>query len=300
MLKVLKVALAASVVCSSLSVSAADISVRTAKGDAVVPASPETIVVYDLLSLDTLDALGVQLKGKPVKTYVDYIDNFVANPVPIGASSQPNYEAVVKMNPDLFVIGGGSSKLMEPLSKIAPTIDMFVRGHDHVDQMIARLEDLAKLTNKEEKAAQLKADFFARLEEAKKAVAGKGKTLIVMTNGGKLSTYGAHSRFGWLFTDVGLEESVKGVDDKTHGESISYEFIAKANPDYILVVDRSAAIGRKSEAAAVTLDNALVKGTKAAKEGNMIFLSPGPAYTTGGAYQGMMIMLEEIIQGYKS
>ncbi len=289
-----------SLVMLSTSVMADEVSIRTAKGDVMVPAEPKTLVVYDLLSLDTLDALGVQLKGKPVKTYLDYIDNFVKNPVPIGASSAPNYEAVVKMNPDLFIIGGGSSKLMEPLSKIAPTIDMFVRGHDHVDQMLARLEDLGKITGTETKAAELEVAFLERLEEAKKAVVGKGKTLIVLTNGGKLSTYGATSRFGWLFTDVGLEESVKGVDEKTHGKSISYEFIAQANPDYILVIDRSAAIGRKSEAAAVTLDNPLVDGTKAAKNGKVIFLSPGPAYTTGGAYQGMMIMLEEIIQGYRS
>lgn len=289
-----------SLVMLSTSVMADEVSIRTAKGDVMVPAEPKTLVVYDLLSLDTLDALGVQLKGKPVKTYLDYIDNFVKNPVPIGASSAPNYEAVVKMNPDLFIIGGGSSKLMEPLSKIAPTIDMFVRGHDHVDQMLARLEDLGKITGTETKAAELEVAFLERLEEAKKAVVGKGKTLIVLTNGGKLSTYGANSRFGWLYTDVGLEESVKGVDEKTHGKSISYEFVAQANPDYILVIDRSAAIGRKSEAAAVTLDNPLVDGTKAAKNGKVIFLSPGPAYTTGGAYQGMMIMLEEIIQGYRS
>lgn len=277
---------------------AADVVVRTAKGVVSVPKNPKTLVVYDLFSLDTLDALGVKLKGKPVKTYVDYIDNFVSNPVPIGSSSEPNYEAVVKMNPDLFVIGGGSSKLMEPLSKIAPTIDMFVSGGDHVALMLARLEDFGKITNREAKAAQLKKAFFAKLEKAKQAVKGKGKALIVMTNGGKLSTFGTASRFGWFYDYVGLEEAAKGLNGKAHGESISFEFIAKANPDYILVIDRSAAIGRKSETAAVTLDNPLVTRTKAGKNGNIIFLSPGPAYSTGGGYQGMMIVLDDIIQGF--
>ncbi|MGX9418740.1 siderophore ABC transporter substrate-binding protein [Vibrio sp. WJH972] len=286
--------------CSAFSVIAADISVRTAKGEVTVSDAPQTIVVYDLLSLDTLDALGVQLKGKPAKTYVDYIDNFVENPVSIGASSEPNYEAVVKMNPDLFVIGGGSSKLMEPLSKIAPTIDMYVRGDDHVAQMLARLEDFGKLTNTEDKAALLKADFLSKLAKAKSIVHGKGNTLIVMTSGGKLSTFGANSRFGWLFTDVGLIEAAEGVDDKSHGESISFEFIAKTNPDNIVVLDRSAAIGRKSEGAEVTLDNALVKGTTAAKEDNIIYLTPGPAYVMGGGYQGMMSMLDDLIQGFGS
>lgn len=281
-------------------VFSADITVRTAKGDVVVPSNPTNLFVYDLLSLDTLDALGVQLKGKPAKTYVDYIDNFTDDAIQIGSSSEPNYEAVIKQNPDLFVIGGGSSKLMEPLSEIAPTIDMFVRGADHVEQMLARLEDFGKLTGTQAKAAELKAAFNARMEQAKAAVANKGTTLIVMTNAGKLSTYGADSRFGWLYSDVGLVEIGEEIKAKSHGESISFEFIAKTNPDNILVVDRSAAIGRNAEAAAVTLDNPLVAGTKAGKNGSIVFLSSGPAYVTGGGYQGMMIMLDDIIKGFGS
>lgn len=279
---------------------ASDITVRTAKGDVVVPSNPDTILVYDLLSLDTLDALGVQLKGKPAKTYVDYIDNFTPDAIQIGTSSEPNYEEVVKITPDLFVIGGGSSKLMEPLSEIAQTIDMYVRGVNHVDEMLARLSDFGEITGTQKKAAELKIAFETRLGKAKAAVAGKGKTLIVMTNGGKLSTFGSSSRFGWLFTEVGLVEAIDGIDAKSHGESISFEFIAEANPDNIVVVDRSAAIGRDSEAAAVTLDNPLVNGTKAGKDNKMIFLSSGPAYVTGGGYQGMMIILDDIIKGFGS
>ncbi len=283
----------------ALSVSFAEnITINTAFGEAIVPQNPETIVVYDLLSLDTLDALGVELKGRPANTYVDYIDNFVEDPIAIGSSSEPNYEALIKMEPDLFVIGGGSSKLMEPLSDIAPTIDMFVRGEDHVDQMLARVDDFGDITGTENNAAELIAEFGVKMEEAKTAVAGKGTTLILLTNGGKVSAFGNDSRFGWLYTDVGLLEAAENIDAKNHGESVSFEFIAETNPDYILVVDRSAAIGREAEAAAATLDNALVAQTKAAQNKNIIYLSPAPAYVAGGGYQGMMIMLDEIIKGF--
>ncbi len=277
---------------------AQDITVDTALGEAVVSSNPDTMIVYDLLSLDTLDALGVTLKGRPASTYVDYIDNFTEDAIQIGSSSEPNYEDVVRLEPDLFVIGGGSSKLMEPLSEIAPTIDMFVRGSDHVDQMYARLRDFGAITGREDKAQALAADFDALLKDAQDAVANKGSTLIVLTNAGKVSAYGADSRFGWLYTDVGLVETVEGIDAQDHGEGISFEFIAEANPDYILVVDRSAAIGREAEAAAVTLDNALVNGTPAGQNDNIIYLSPAPAYVTGGGYQGMTIMLEEIVAGF--
>lgn len=275
-----------------------DITVDTALGQALVPQNPETLVVFDYLSLDTLDALGVEPDGIPAKLYVPYLDNLAETAKAIGSSSEPDFETIAKMDPDLIVIGGGSSKQMDPLSEIAPTIDMFVRGTDHVAQMKSRLGTFGLLTGTQDTAAELEAAFDAKLEAAKQAVAGKGKTLILLTNGGKISAYGANSRFGWLYTDVGLVEAVDGIDAATHGESVSFEFVADVNPDYIIAVDRSAAIGREAEAGATTLDNALVHGTKAGKTGNIFFLEPGASYVTGGGYQGMMSMLDSIIDGF--
>lgn len=298
MLQTLKLGTVLAAALTGTIVYADDVTVRTAIGDATVPANPETLVVFDYLSLDTLDALGVDLAGVPGNLLVDYLENLGDGAVRIGSSSEPDFEAIAHMAPDLIVIGGGSSKQMEPLSTIAPTIDMFVRGTDHVDQMRARLADFGTLTDTEDRAATLAADFDARLTAAQEAVTGKGTTLILLTNGGKISAYGSESRFGWLYTDVSLVEAVEGIDEQTHGEVISFEFVAQADPDWLIVVDRSAAIGREGEAAAVTLDNALVHGTKAWQAGNVIYLNPSHSYVTGGGYQGMMSMLDSIIAGF--
>ncbi|MDP5255540.1 MULTISPECIES: siderophore ABC transporter substrate-binding protein [unclassified Vibrio] len=298
MFKAFQAIFGALVLTVSLSAYGQTMTITTAKGEQTLAGKPETMVVFDLLSLDTLDALGVTLKAKPNNLKLDYIDNFVANPVSIGTSSQPNYENIVKMNPDLIVVGGGSSRLMKPLSAIAPTIDMYVSSGDYVAQMLSRLENFALITATQERGEQLKQAFLSKLTQAQSAVQGKGKTLIVMTNGNKLSTFGLKSRFGWLFSDVGLVPAMTNIDPKSHGESISFEYIAKVDPDYLLVVDRAAAIGRQSQAAAVTLDTPLVKQTKAGKAGNIIYLTPGPAYVTGSAYQGMNTVLDELIAAY--
>lgn len=298
MLKAFQAVLGAVGLMASLSIHGQTLEITTAKGQQTLAGNPETMVVFDLLSLDTLDALGVTLKAKPNNLKLDYIDNFVTNPVNIGTSSQPNYESIVKMNPDLIVVGGGSSRLMKPLSAIAPTIDMYVSSGDYVAQMLSRLENFARMTATQERAAQLKQVFLDKLAQAQHLVQGKGKTLIVMTNGNKLSTFGLKSRFGWLFSDVGLVPAMTDIDPKSHGESISFEYIAKVNPDYLLVVDRAAAIGRQSQAAAVTLDTPLVNQTKAGQTGNIIYLTPGPAYVTGSAYQGMSTILDELIAAY--
>ena len=57
------------------------IVVETNRGEASVPANPQTVIVYDLASLDTLGALGV---GDPVHLEMDMIGKWVQRLLPNG------------------------------------------------------------------------------------------------------------------------------------------------------------------------------------------------------------------------
>ena len=70
---------------------------------------------------------------------------------------------------------------------------------------------------------------------------------------------------------------------------------ADVDPDWIFVVDRSAAIGQEAEAAAVTLDNPLVAGTKAGQNGQIVYLDSAPLYLAGGGVQSLNHTLSEIM-----
>ena len=74
---------------------------------------------------------------------------------------------------------------------------------------------------KEDEAAALTETLDAKIEEARAAVAGKGDGLILLTNGGKISAYGANSRFGWLHGALDLPEAHPGLSDDTHGQAQS-------------------------------------------------------------------------------
>ena len=293
-----KIAVASAAACLAAPALAEDVSISTYAGDVTVAANPQTIAVLDIAAIDTLDALGVPIAGIPAPQYVDYLDDVAAGATTVGSLFEPDFEGLAILNPDLIVAGGRSSSQVEPLSEIAPTVDMTIWGDNHIEQVLAGLDGFGRLTGKQAEAAVLTDAFNARMAEAQAAVADKGNALVVMTNGGKVSAYGAGSRFGWLHNALNLPEAVEGVDDETHGEAISFEFIAEANPDWLIVIDRAAAIGQESEAADTTLDNPLVAGTNAWSTGQVIYLNSANVYIAGGGYQAMMHTFDTLIAGF--
>ncbi|MCV6592860.1 MAG: siderophore ABC transporter substrate-binding protein [Silicimonas sp.] len=275
---------------------AEEVTVETYRGEMIVAAAPETIAVFDLSALDMLEALGVKPQGTLENVYLDYLQDAAEGAEVVGSLFEPDFEALNALQPDLIIAGGRSHKVVPELEKMAPTIDMTI-WEDTVGQGLDRLTALGAIFGKEAKAAALKTAFEAKLAATRAATAGQGKTLIVMTNGPKVSAYGAAGRFGWLHTALGLEEAVAEVEQATHGEAISFEFIRDADPDILLVIDRAAAIGQEASAKA-TLDNALVQDTKAWKTGKVVYLTSGPIYIASGGIQSMNGTLDEILAAF--
>jgi iron complex transport system substrate-binding protein len=119
-----------------------------------------------------------------------------------------------------------------------------------------------------------------------------------MTNGPKVSAYGKGSRFGWLHQALDLPEAVETSSENSHGEAVSFEFIRDANPDWLLVIDRSVAIGAEGARADETLDNALVAETTAWKNGQVIYLNAADLYIAGGGARSIMNTLDLLIEGF--
>jgi len=272
--------------------------VATARGPVEVAAVPERVVVLDMAALDTIGALGVQPVGVPEKVFVAYLEDVAAAAEPVGTLFEPDFEAVAALEPDLIVVGGRSSAQHDALSAIAPVIDMTIGDEALLDEARARIEAYGALFGKVEAAAALEGELDADLAAARAAVAGKGTALVVMTNGPKVSAYGPGSRFGWVHAALGLEPAVEEVEAATHGEAISFEFIHEADPDWLLVVDRAAAIGEEGASARETLDNPLVAETTAWTNGHVVHLDAAPIYIAGGGVRSLGQTLEEITAAF--
>lgn len=261
------------------------VTVETWAGPAEVPLRPETTFVYDMAALDTLDALGVEGVTSIANTYLDHLAQYEGN---AGTLFEPDFEAIHAEQPDLVILGGRSMEHAEMAARLAPTIDMTIWGEDVVAQGLARLATYGAIYDKADEAEALKAEVEAAVAATREAAEGRGRGLIVLTNGPKISAYGSGSRFGWLHAASGLAEAAAGLEETVHGQAVSFEFIRDVNPDWLLVIDRVAAIGAEGSNARATLDNPLVRETAAWRAGQVIYLDAGPLYIAGGGVQSIL------------
>ena len=270
---------------------AGEVTIATAQGEATLPASPERVAVMDMAALDTLAALGIQPVARPDPILVDYLPDLQEVP-PAGTLHEPDLEVLAGINPDLIIIGGRSAPQMASVSRVGTTIDMTI-GTELLTDAKDRIAAYGTLFAKEAEAAQLIAtldDKIANLQQA----ATDETALVVLTNGPKMSAYGGTSRFGWIFAATGLVEAVPGLEASTHGDAISHEFIAEANPDWLIVIDRGAAIGEDSQSARATLDNALVQQTTAWQQDQVIYMDPSNTYISAGGYTALAKNLDAL------
>ena len=276
--------------------SAADID--TARGQVPIETTPATIAVFDIAAIDTLDSLGVKIAGLPSNLYLPELAHLKEGSAVVGDIFEPNLEALSELAPDLIIVGGRSSTQIEAASQVAPTIDMTMDGDDLVQQAKTRLTAYGALFGKQTEAEAGAKALDAVVEEAKTAVMGRGTALIVMTNGPKVTAYGPGSRFGWVHSALDLPAAVPDVEAATHGEAVSFEFIRNANPDWLFVLDRAAAIGSEDQNAKATLDNELVAETTAWKRSQVIYLPAGDFYIAAGGVNAMSRVFKAITDAY--
>ena len=283
---------AASLVTAAM---AEDVTIATAQGEATVAAPPAKVVVFDVAAIDTLTALGVTLAGVPDNLY---IPSLMANPalkVPtVGTLFEPDLEKLAGIAPDLIVVGSRSAAQKDAVAQIAPAIDMTI-GPDLIPEAEARLATYGTLFGKTAEAEALKAALDEKLAALKAAGEGKGTALIVMTNGAKLAAYGTGSRFGWLHDQTGLAPAIADLKaDEGHGNVLTHEAIAEANPDWLFVLDRGAAVGEEGQSAEATLKSPLIEGTNAWKNGHVVYLPAAELYIGGGGYGAMTAVVDTL------
>ncbi|MCJ8054816.1 siderophore ABC transporter substrate-binding protein [Shinella curvata] len=278
--------------------SAEELEIATAAGPRSVSLPVETVAVFDIAAVDTLDRLGVTMAGLPSNLYLPELAPLKEKSTDAGDIFEPDLEALSALAPDLIILGGRSSTKVDAAAQVAATIDMTMDGDDLLEQARQRIETYGKLFARESEAAEARGELDAAVGTARAAVAGKGKALIVMTNGPKISAYGPGSRFGWLHRSLALPAAIEDVEAATHGEAVSFEFIRSANPDWLIVLDRAAAIGAGEQSARTTLDNELVAATTAWRKGQVIYLPSGDFYIAAGGARAMVRVFDAITKGF--
>lgn len=272
--------------------------IQTYAGPQTVENTPAKIAVFDIAAIDTLDALGVTIAGVPNRLYLERLQAKYAKAEVVGTLFEPDLEALNALAPDLIVVGGRSSGKQTETSRVAPSIDMTIWGEDLTGQVRQRILDYGRIFDLIDKAQTLVSEFDHKIETAKNALKGKGTALILMTNGPKISVYGPGSRFGWIHSVLGLPAADPNIDASNHGDAVSFEYVAEIEPDWLVVVDRAAAIGSNEQNAEATLDNVLIQETKAWKTGQVIYLPSASVYIAAGGAQATVEVIDSLIDGF--
>jgi iron complex transport system substrate-binding protein len=295
-------AASAGVLLSAGLAAAQEIKVEHAQGETVLPGVPAKVLVQDWAQVDNLNALGIAVAGVPSSNAPAYLaDKVPADTLKIGSLFEPDFEGIAAAEADLYIVGGRSRDAYKTGKDILPTIDLSVDNGSIIAGAKANVTKLGEVFGVADKAAELVAALDAKVAEVKAAAEGKGTALVLVTNAGKLGVYGPDSRISWIYNEIGMPSAMASVKDGDHGgDSVSFEFVLEVNPDWVFVVDRDAGVGEAGSAAAAVLDNELFNQTSAAKAGHVVYIDPQAAYITMNGYQGLMLLLDQVLAGFKA
>lgn len=264
-----------------------------------VPYDPERIAVLDMASLDILDNLGmgdrvVGSASTSLEYLTDYVDNEeVAN---LGTIKEADLEAVMECDPDVIFIGGRLASSYDALSEIAPVVFLSTDSELGIVKSVTKnAETIASMFGLEDEVSKKTEGFDERIKALKKTAEGK-TALVGMTTSGSFNLMGNDGRCSIVGREVGFENLTAAESTSTHGNEASFETVVEKNPDYIFVMDRDSAIGADgAQTAREIVENELVMGTDAYKNGRIIYLEhPAVWYTAEGGITALNIMFSDL------
>lgn len=270
------------------------------QGTTEVPVAPQRVAVMDFGVLDSVDALadggwGGEVVAIPKQALPDSLSDYRGDDVVnAGTMQEPDIEALAEADPDVILVAGRSAPKYKELAEVAPTVDLSLDNADYLGSFQEQSLTIGRILGQEPKAQELLDGIDTKIADAKKQAEKAGTGLTVLTSGSKVSAYGSGSRFALIHDIVGVKPAVTDLKQDSHGQAVSFEFIAEAAPQHLFVVDRDAAIGQSGKAAKQVLDNALVAGTPAWKDGKVAYLDGQRWYIMGGGLTNVPAMIDEI------
>lgn len=231
--------------------AATTISIEDNHGTLEVPASPQRVVALDNRVFETLSSWDIPLVAAPKGLmgqglWPEYVDD--EGVLDVGTHREPNLESVVAAEPDL-IIGGmrfadhyGDLKSQNP---DAAVVELSPReGEDLSAEIVRQVETLGTIFGREADAATIVGAYEQAIADATAAYDGESTVVGIITSGGEIA-YSAPvtgRSIGMLFPTLGLEPAIEqAAEDTSHGDDISVEAIAAADPDWIIVLDRDGA-----------------------------------------------------------
>ncbi|SEB95703.1 iron complex transport system substrate-binding protein [Paramicrobacterium humi] len=270
------------------------VEVEDNNGTHSIATPPASVVATDNRTFETLDAWGIELSAAAVAlmpSTISYTED--DSIIDLGNHREPNLEAVVAVEPDLIINGQRFANYHDDFTSLAPdavVLELDPREGEPFDEELKRQTSvLGEIFGKQTEADKLNEALDASIERAKAAYDDADSVMGVITSGGDIGYVapGVGRTLGPVFEILGLTPAldVPESSDDHQGDDISVEAIADSNPDWILVMDRDAAVAADDPAYApaeeVLAGSEALASVSAVTKGNIVYM-PADTYTNEG------------------
>lgn len=274
--------------------STSTVEIEDNHGTHSVEVPPASVVATDNRTFETLADWGVELAAAPralMPDTIPYADD--ESIVDLGTHREPDLEAVVAADPDVIVNGQRFAQYREDLAGLVPEaalVELDPREHEPLDAELKRQTTvLGEIFGKTAEAEELNAELDAAIQRVIDGYRPGDTVMAVTVSGGEIGYIAPEKgrTLGPLFELFGFEPAleVEGASDDHQGDDISVEAIAESDPDWILVMDRDAAIAADEPEytpAQEVVENAeALRNVTAVQEGHVVYM-PKDTYTNEG------------------
>lgn len=267
--------------------------------------NPRVVATFALEFADILLALGIENSGITLfglskgDNLNEALNAFAGSNYPnVGTLFEPNHDALTLMMPDLIILGGRAASQYSALKEKYPNADILdiSNANPYLFETQKKVyENLGKIfTNLTDDLNETINKFEMQLNQIKTNFPDKN-VLFLMVNGDAISQYGVGSRFGFVYSELEMVPAdPNGTILEAHGKTVNAEYISAVNPEIILVFDRAQATGESTGSIETLTNNALVKQTKAGKNGDIYILNPYAWYILPGGINSTNIMISDL------
>ncbi|PIG94161.1 iron-siderophore ABC transporter substrate-binding protein [Gloeocapsopsis sp. IPPAS B-1203] len=219
-------------------------------GQTQICETPQRVVALDPRSLDLLLSLDVQpigyaedarvlLKTPQFGATIDvkYLgDRITTNPVYVGTWQAPSQESVLKLKPDLILLGyGGEQSLYMNFSQIAPTLPLSQSDRHWQEDLLT----LSRVMNRAQQAQQVIQNHNQRIADTRaklKAVAKQQLLLLSISGLDSIEVFTEETFAGNLLTELGFELVVPPLPVRYGAIPISLEILPQLDADIVIVM----------------------------------------------------------------
>lgn len=276
--------------------------------DHSVPADPSSVVATDNRTFRTLAQWDVDLAAAPVDLMpadMEVLEKYTQNEelLNIGNHREPDMEMVIAAEPDLVINGQRFSQHEEAITEAVgddvPIVNTDIDTESGAidEEFRNQITLLGEVFGHEDDADALIADFDEALERAQEVYDPEVEVAGLITSGGDIN-YSAPTTgraigplYDILELTPALEDDGSNVDT---GDDISVEAIAAANPEFLIVMDRDAAVGDGTSAGAKELieESEALKNVPAVENDNIYYM-PADFYVAEDI-QNYTVVLNEL------